>query len=452
MQARPATGPSAMISGPVVGGSGNPFIGSPTIDVGAQGYGQSEFFADGTAQSYQPVGPQDPDGRWTVAPGASATYRTRILVRRPTDAHRFNGTVLVEWLNVSGGVDADPDFSYMRTELMRSGYAWVGMSVQQIGVSGGNAVVRVKGVPTGGLRAIDPARYASLHHPGDAYALDMFSQVGRALRLGGSIDPLGGLRPERLAAIGESQSAFELTTINAIQPRTRVFDGFFVHSRGGGAVPLAGGNIVSGISGGTHLRDDTDVPVLMFETETDEALLRYYDARQADTALIRLWDVAGAAHADAYLVGNVAALIGCGNEINNAPTHYVVDAALSQFGHWLRTGTPPPSAPRLQVSTSTGRPVVQRNVLGNAVGGLRTPAVDVPVAALSGVPADASNVLCSLFGSAHPFDGATLERLYPAPGSYLAAFTAALDTTINNGYLLPADRAQLLAEAGAVRI
>ena len=40
-----------------------------------------------------------------VAPAELADYRTRILVYRPADAARFNGTVVVEWLNVSGGLD-----------------------------------------------------------------------------------------------------------------------------------------------------------------------------------------------------------------------------------------------------------------------------------------------------------------------------------------------------------
>jgi hypothetical protein len=36
-------------------------------------------------------------------------YKTRIVVFRPERAE-FNGTVIVEWLNVSGGVDAAPDW------------------------------------------------------------------------------------------------------------------------------------------------------------------------------------------------------------------------------------------------------------------------------------------------------------------------------------------------------
>jgi hypothetical protein len=160
--------------------------------------------------------------------------------------------------------------------------------------------------------------------------------------------------------------------------------------------------------------------------------------------------VAGAAHADAFIVGGAASLINCKTPINSAPTHYVAETALQDLDRWMRSGTPPPSAPRLQVSLVSGQPTVQRDALGNALGGLRTPALDVPVAAFSGVPGDPSNTLCLLFGSTHPFAPATLTRLYKSKDGYLAAYTGATDAAIKAGYLLPADRNKILAEASAV--
>ena len=57
----------------------------------------------------------------SVRPGTTAPYVTRILVRRPAEDADFNGTVVVEWLNVSGGVDANPDYSYLGDEIHRGG-------------------------------------------------------------------------------------------------------------------------------------------------------------------------------------------------------------------------------------------------------------------------------------------------------------------------------------------
>ena len=68
---------------------------------------------------------------------------------------------------------------------------------------------------------------------------DLYTQVGRALRASDATNPLADLDVERLLAVGESQSAFALTTyVDGVQPLTNQFDGFLIHSRGGAAAPL----------------------------------------------------------------------------------------------------------------------------------------------------------------------------------------------------------------------
>jgi hypothetical protein len=108
----------------------------------------------------------------------TAPYTTRLLVRRPTRASDFNGTVVVEWLNVSSKTDVDVDFGYLADEILRKGDAWVGVSAQAAGIdsTGGSQF----GPAAVGLKAWDPERYGALHHPGDAYSYDIFSQAGRA--------------------------------------------------------------------------------------------------------------------------------------------------------------------------------------------------------------------------------------------------------------------------------
>jgi hypothetical protein len=424
-------------------------VGAATDTFAGAGYAQSEYFVSGTATSYRAVGALGDDGKWKVAPAGKAAYTTRILVRRPKDAAKFNGTVLVEWLNVSAGSDTDAEFSYMHPEITRAGYAWVGVSVQQVGVSGGTAVVPVPILKGGGLKAANPTRYKTLQHPGDAFALDIYSQVGRAVRAPGSVDALQGLHPVHVVAIGESQSAFELTTyINAIAPIAHVYDGYFMHSRGGGSIPLEGGNIASAIAGARRIRTDIDVPVFMNETESDETFLGYSHARQPDTDHIRLWDIAGGSHADSFQVGGGARSIGCSADINSAQTHYVLNAALAHFDTWVATGTPPPVAPRMEI---TAKGEIVRDAHGNARGGVRTPALDAPVASYTGV-SNAASVLCLLFGKTTPFDAATLHKLYPDKQAYLDAYTKALDAAIGGGFMLEADRAAILAEAQKVSI
>src|SRR5262245_10789588 len=97
--------PVPTVEGPVTGGLGIPVIVSTSFDLAQAGYSSSEYFISGTATAYLPVDPLTADGRWTVAPAASAPYKTRILVYRPSRSGKFNGTVIVEWLNVTAGID-----------------------------------------------------------------------------------------------------------------------------------------------------------------------------------------------------------------------------------------------------------------------------------------------------------------------------------------------------------
>jgi Alpha/beta hydrolase domain len=206
-----STGPT--VSGPVTGGKGVPIVfsgqpadalvGRESFDLASVGYTQEEFFLDGTASAYSPAPGTTltADGRWTVEPTSEADYTTRVVVNRPLHRRDFNGTVVVEWLNVSGGADASPDWMHTHAELIRSGYAWVGVSAQAVGLNALKA-----DTPQG-----DPVRYASLTHPGDSYSYDIYSQAGQAIR--DELDQvLGGLRPRRLLAVGESQSAGRMVT------------------------------------------------------------------------------------------------------------------------------------------------------------------------------------------------------------------------------------------------
>jgi hypothetical protein len=144
-------------------------------------------------------------------------YRTRIIVRRPVSQAAFNGTVLVEWQNVTAGYDLD---ALWNRRHLREGYVWVGVSAQRVGVNQ--------------LRAWSPTRYGALDVTGggafttDQLSYDIFAQAAQALKSPGAVDPLGGLEIERVLAIGASQSAGRMTTYyNVVLPQEQpVFDGY----------------------------------------------------------------------------------------------------------------------------------------------------------------------------------------------------------------------------------
>jgi hypothetical protein len=93
-------------------------------------------------------------------------------------------------------------------------------------------------------------------------------------------------------------------------------------------------------------------------------------------------------------------------------------------------------------------PVIEHDRLGNAVGGVRSPQVDVPIAALSGVGQPIGSP-CTRFGSTIAFDDATLAALYPDHRSYVAAVRRAAKRAVQRGVLLAPDAAGIRRAAAA---
>jgi alpha/beta hydrolase family protein len=402
----------------------------PGPDLAAAGYVEREYVARGTAVSYAGHEP--------------ATYATRVAVRRPESPGSSSGTVVVEWLNVSSGSDAAPDWTYLAEEIVRRGHCWVGVSAQHVGVEGGAAVVGVAGVAPTGIKGRQ--RYATLAHPGDAYSYSIYAAVAAALDEG----PLSDLVVDVRLAVGESQSAYALTTfVNVVHEQAPVFDGFLVHSRGGAAMPLGEPGAAvdprqfrTGTP--TPVRSDLDVPVLMVQTESDLlGLLDYLPARQPDSACVRLWEVAGTAHADRFQIGEFEELLGCPRPVNRGQQAYVLRAALRWLDGWARGGDPALSAARLEVED---RAFVLDEV-GNARGGVRTPAVDAAVERLRGDTEDGASYLCQLFGSTLPMAPEAIRSRYADRAAYLAAYDAATDAAVAAGFVLAEDRDELRAEA-----
>jgi hypothetical protein len=425
------------------------------------GYQEQEFFIKGTATSYDERGTYGADGKWAVTPGTKAPYETRILVRTPTDPKKFNGTVVVEWFNTTSGRDADPDFGFAGAEMLREGDAYVAVTAQKVGVNGGPKLP-IPGYDPKGLVDQNPARYKDLQHPGDAYSYDIFSQAAQAILHPDGPSPLGPLQPKRLIAAGESQSAARLVTyINAIAPVDNIYNGYVVHSRGDGGSAL-NDTPTGAVPAPAFIRNDVKVPVLMLETETDLFGLHFHDAQQPDTNRIRTWQMAGTSHADqstldygissgrqwdkTSVVPDFTQL--CGS-INDGPEPEIVSAGFKAMNDWVTNGTLPPTSPKITLTTDGT--AIARDAQGNALGGIRTPAVDVPTETLSGENAGRSPI-CSLFGSRTPFTAATLQTLYPTHADYVTKVKASVAAAERAGFLLVPDGAALVSEAQAAPV
>ncbi len=420
---------AAALSGPVTGGArGAPFA---AVDVSGAGYVTEEYFLEGQASAFELIeGTHSEDGLWkTRASALKEPFKTRILVVRPSSPDAFNGTVIVFWQNVTAGYElGSPGAEALR------GYAWVGVSAQKVGIDG-------MGENPAGLKAWDPERYGELVHPGDAWSYDMFTQAAQAVgpdRGKKGIDLMGGLKVERLMAVGASQSASRLRTyINGVHPLVQVFDGFLPFIDFGSVVPFAWELGQQGPRRArSSVRVDLDVPVMVVNSETE--LMTYYSVRQADSDRFRLWEVPGTSHVS---VPRPEARTARGaNWLSFAP---VYNAAIRNLHHWIKEGVQPPMMPRVEMVLAEGqgsRPEVVRDEHGNGKGGIRLPDLVVPSASHSGMgERSAANRFAFLYGTAMDFDQAQLAALYGGSKPYLDAWNAQLNQLIDEGVVLAED-------------
>jgi hypothetical protein len=424
--------PSPVVTGPIgaVGIHGHALFDS-WFRLADIGYTQAEYFVSGVARSL--------DGKTT------APYRTRIIVTRPSSAARFNGSVLLDWVNVTAQFENAVDTVEAHEMLFREGFAFVHVSAQKAGICCSPLTPKVW----------DPVRYASLSHPGDTYAYDIFSQVARAVRAPAGVDPMGGLAVERVLAAGQSQSAGYLYTyVTQVQPSAGVIDGFLIHG------------------GGSKTYDAPPaVPVLHLLSDEEASP----DAPNT-TQNYRLWEIAGTAHSDLWIgyhqvfgqgprvladapqrpawaedkldvpAGNYGEhitplMVTCILAGATMPMHYATSTAIHRLDEWVRTGVAPPNGPRFQFASGK----LAKDQFGNTLGGIRLPPIDVPVARYV-------STVCVLGGITLPFTDAQLHLLYPTHAVYYAKMAAATHAAVTAGWLLPEDATDLLKRACAAKI
>jgi len=443
------TGPVAAKTAPGNAVRDYPFFAA-LEDLKARGYVEEEYFFSGTANRYE-----TPEGTSGRVLDSNHKYRTRLLVRRPTDSKKFNGTVIVEWNNVTSGHDLDIDWFQIHDHLIRSGYVWIGVTAQRIGIEA--------------LKVWNTDRYGSLDVTddgaigNDALCYDVFADVGRAARNPHGADFLGGLKPQRVFATGHSQSSVRLATyVNSLHPLDPVFDAVILHG------------------GGSRIRTDLKIKVWKLNSETD-VIIGQGAVRQPDTASFRTWDVAGDSHVDTQFIASRAKLASRdGNPIapgftpgqrgggrnsstpapqlaagsnpcdqptySDVPFHHVMAAALDHLVAWVKDGTAPPTAPPIDV-TSAGPPaVIARDTNGNSSGGgIRLAGLAVPIAVNTGQ--NTGPGFCWLYGSHVDFDQPRLASLYPTHAAYVKAVRAVTEANVKAGYILRLDAEATIAAA-----
>lgn len=415
-----------------------PYGAPPDQELDAHGYVCEEYQLGGTAVSYRHGGDADPpiDGRCLAEPVAEAPYRTRILVVRPRDPARFNGTVLLGWQNVSAGFEQPAPAG---GEVYR-GYAWVGVSAQEVGLYGMPMGQRrsSRGQP---LIDADPERYADLEHPGESGCFEIFA--GAAVAVGphrSGTDPLAGLPVERVVAMGGSQSAMRLCAhANAIHQVHPVIDGYLLSVWEGRAPRLEEGPL--SMYRPTAIRSDLKVPVLVVNSEFE--VMATHDIALKDHERRRVWEVTGTGH------GAVPAR-GSGsdgwtpNPLSWRPVH---EAAIRAMHQWLSEGTPPSIRPRIVIDDDP-MPKICRDDAGNGVGGIRLPEIAVPVAEHRGRKRGTGRG--ALYGGRRPHPDAVVRERYRDRDDYLTRWRRVVEELVAAGILLSEDAPAMLVRGEAV--
>ncbi len=439
-------------------------------------YEQREFFFKGQAVSYASCGAWHKDGIWNTHIKPPATFVSRMLVRTPKDASKFNGTVIVEWVNTTFGFDVGVDASY-GAEALAQGFAWVGVSTA--------IEDALPNLATHGYTTLNPARYAAVIDGANAkktpnswagstnYSYDVFTQAAKLLRQKSDV-LLGGLQPQALIAAGQSRSAQHLVTyVNAIQAQSKAFDGFLIHGRPLIAQPI--NNSIGALLNMpllAHIRADGGAKVLQLQSEMDVVSGLGWSVRQPDSADVRSWEVAGASHFDQSMDQAVAKLVEANAvavqdkqkpvcdrpRFNDLPFYRVEKAAWFMLHNWVRGAEQGYVAPEpLRVVNGA----LQRDpVSGNALGGVRLPEVAAPLEQYTMSNQGPSGVInkslpsfnatvCNISGSSADLSAQQLGQLYSSQSDYVVRYTAAANAAKAAGVLLQEDVEMGIAEARA---
>ncbi len=413
-------------------------------------YVEEEYIISGQATLFSyadnpPAGPGD-----ITAIEENMPYATRIIVRRPKRAKRFNGTVVIEWWNSTATFDTAPAWDTSAEYFARKGVVYVGVTNSATSISH-----LVGGCSTFGAPPTCGTRYAELSIPENGLAYEMMSQIATLLKTGGSNSPLpASFQVRNLIHVGESQQAGSLVTYASAFHLDGVNDGYFVQA-GINARPINFGPTCDEEDSqpfpectprlqypDSLVRNDLPVPVYQVVTQTDFEVLGFnVNGRQPDTDTYRYYEVAGGGHVtthkniELFPAGSLSEdAIGledlCGAEMNTIAdgpvfSGYVITALWKRMQEQIEQGSVPPAG--ILMEDIDG--VLVRDALGNVQGGVRLPSMEALVATyLSTNLADPDlppnlvgigNLACRLSGAVSPFDQTTLDDLYPNHGVYV---------------------------------
>jgi hypothetical protein len=433
------------------------------VDLPKLGYVEEEFFISGTANIYD----WNTDGTLSVKT-ANAPYTTRILIKRPVDPARFSGTVVVELLESGRGIDRPFIWAISHNHFIERGDAFVGVTHISTAIEG--------------LKKFNPGRYAalSLANPNptetcgpqnatsnseDGLQWDIVSQLGAMLKSPNAGSPLGGFGVQRVYAT--SHSGDLSTYVNAVHNRVKVYDGFVIKTDGD---PVAIRRCAAAPASGDPRRITKNVSAPVIRVIPQGDVLATSVSRREDNDdpndRYRLYEVAGAPHMDPsyyrhlplvedQMAAGAPAFLwqwplayACSPPINlmEFPVmQHALDSAFSNLDAWVTKGTPPPRADRIGVrDMGTARASFITDANGNAIGGVRSPYLEVPTATY--FPNSPGQAICRQLGHKTTFTWSKLEALYGNAKGYTDKVNQSVDRMVKDRWLTETDGKKIKVE------
>lgn len=450
------------------------------------GYVEEEYFVSGVANVYA----FDDNGK-AIVKTPNAAYTTRILVRRPSSPQEFSGTVVVELLNPTRMYDVDYQWQYSRDYLLEHKDIWVGITSKPVAAKALKTFNSKRYAPISWANPLpldqtcpDPVSALRDTVPATENGLvwDIVSQVGALVRSNLSQNPLKEFPVDKVYLTGYSQTGgYIITYINFIRPLPTatlangkpIYDAY-LNGDGDGlyglapalnqcAVPIQPGNP-------RFIIQPRPEPVISVVSQTrlgTSAADRRPDS-DSPTDRYRRYEIPGTSHVsqrgyafsptpEDYTKAGISFPPPVCTEIttydlSDFPFEYFMDAAFANLEAWVRSGTPPPKTPLINIKTVPGAPipVAELDKYNNALGGVRNPYVDVPIATYYGISTPGnpmSRLSCTLSGYKIPFKKEILTQLYPTHDAYVKKVKESVEALVKERLITLSDGLKIIKEA-----
>jgi hypothetical protein len=486
------------VTGPIpVTSTSRPLLGAQAA-LEAVGYVEEEYFLTGNANVYDWTG----RGHGVKVVAGPGKYVTRILVRRPRDPKRFGGNVEVTVLNASINLDFGGPTDFAR--MVKQGDVWIGITTKAVTANALKKFDPVRYAPLDWSSPMPPAQrcpqptmiptymagskeaseamakaglVSSWPQYEDGLVWDMLGQLGLLLKSERRQAILPGFSKPWVFMTGISQSAiFIRTWVAGFHDRYRTPDGEPVYD---GYLPIVGPAMIRinqcaadiPLEAPFQKLTAPDVPFISISSEGEMWQGRH--TRQADAFTrnggIVTYEVAGASHrafdvpglpADTLSIPPITDMMKAGMQApagqgaanllpaGAVPNDFVwqplVRGAYANLVRWAREGVRPPTARGIAIGPDME---IRRDRFGNALGGLRMPYIEAPIAAHTGYLS--AGGFGGVTGAKKPFSRDTLATLYPTHAVYVSRISGETDRLLAGRWISAEDAAAMKAAADA---